>query len=712
MKDIPPANNPHSPADSAAHSLEPDLLTYQHRERELRQHVAQLEALVDNLPEAVILVSRDGRLLSYNRHAVRLLGKAPGMAPPDHWPLQYGFYLDDGETPFPGARMPLMRALQGEPAAYEEMILRPESAQAGVWVAMTAQPLDAASDGMDGAMVAFRDISYRKQVERSRQRHAARAEAIDKLSRQIAEASDDVRQILNVAIAHAAEYIGDSCVAALANETIDRVEFTAAYHPDPKLRALLRELTLTHEYDLERGIVGGVIRSGQSLLIPSISPQQLAAITLPGYSAFVKEAGIASMLIVPLKGRARVLGTLGLTRDAGRPAFTAEDQSFLEDIARHVAPAIENCRLFESLRSQIIERRTAEKALQESEARLRSIFDGSALGIKVLDLNGLLVETNPALQNILGRSAGEMQGNHFTEFIHPEDIRAGRRHFERLIAGGLGTTYLEHRLLHRDGSVVWVRGAFAGVKAAGRPGGFQFVVVMVENITESKKIAAELLEMKSRLLAGIEMERLRLAQELHDGPMQDLHSALYQIGGLREQVGPDQQPIVDQVRRALGQVIQDLRSTAKALRPPTIMDFGLEKAIRSHVEEFQEKYPRLQIKLVLASDRQLLAEDVRLALFRIYQQSMMNIIRHSEAANVVVRFMLDAEEATLEIEDDGKGFVVPDRWITLTRAGHFGLAGAAERVETLGGDFSVNSAPGKGARIFVRIPSQSWVRES
>jgi signal transduction histidine kinase len=234
---------------------------------------------------------------------------------------------------------------------------------------------------------------------------------------------------------------------------------------------------------------------------------------------------------------------------------------------------------------------------------------------------------------------------------------------------------------------------------------------MVENITESKKIAAELLEMKARLLAGIEMERLRLAQELHDGPMQDLHSTLYQIGGLRDKADPDQQAAIDRIRRSISQVIQELRSTAKELRPPTIMDFGLEKAIRSHVEEFQDKYPGLNIEMALASDRQLLAEDVRLALFRIYQQSMMNIVRHSEAQNVKVRFMLDAEEVTLEIEDDGKGFVVPSRWVSLTRQGHFGLAGSAERVETLGGEFQVFSEPGRGARIYVRIPIHRGVWE-
>jgi signal transduction histidine kinase len=228
---------------------------------------------------------------------------------------------------------------------------------------------------------------------------------------------------------------------------------------------------------------------------------------------------------------------------------------------------------------------------------------------------------------------------------------------------------------------------------------------MVENITERKRIAAELMEMKARLLTQVEMERLRLAQELHDGPMQELHSVVYQFGGVQEQLNPEQQNVLNNARDMIISVIQDLRSTAKELRPPTIMDFGLEKAIRSHVEEFKEKYPDLKIHLALTSDRQLLGEDIRLALFRIYQQALMNVVRHAEAQNVTVRFTLDADEVNLEVEDDGKGFVVPARWITLTRQGHFGLAGAAERVETLGGVLQVFSEPGKGTRLVARIPS-------
>jgi signal transduction histidine kinase len=80
------------------------------------------------------------------------------------------------------------------------------------------------------------------------------------------------------------------------------------------------------------------------------------------------------------------------------------------------------------------------------------------------------------------------------------------------------------------------------------------------------------------------------------------------------------------------------------------------------------------------------------------------VIRHAEAKNVYIRFDLDEEKAILEIQDDGKGFIVPDRWITLARKGHLGLVGAKERASAIGGQLELKSSPGEGAKITVLVP--------
>src|SRR5574341_2104359 len=202
----------------------------------------------------------------------------------------------------------------------------------------------------------------------------------------------------------------------------------------------------------------------------------------------------------------------------------------------------------------------------------------------------------------------------------------------------------------------------------------------------------------------MELERLRLAQELHDNPMQALYSAIYRIEELRTRADPELRTALENVNNDIRSVLQGLRATAKELRPPTIFNFGLENAIRSHADDFAEKHPDVKISLSLAHDRQLLPERVRLALFRVFQQSLMNVLRHSEATQIQVRFSFDAEEARLEISDNGKGFEVPSNWIEFVRQGHYGLAGAAERVNALGGAFKVESQPGNSTIVRAVIP--------
>ena len=339
-----------------------------------------------------------------------------------------------------------------------------------------------------------------------------------------------------------------------------------------------------------------------------------------------------------------------------------------------------------------------------SEERFRSIFESTTLGIKVLDLDGIILQTNPAFQTMIGYSDAELLGRHFYSFLHRGDADRSILLFNDLKASGSHDLRLEHRVLHKDGSIIWVMTTFTAVKKGGGDDDLAFIVGIIENITEQKRIESEMAELKNRLQGGIEMERLHLAQELHDGPMQELYSAIYQIESLRSRIDVHYQEMLETVRGDIQKVLNDLRATAKELRPPTLADFGLEKAIRSYVEDFQEKYPAITIKPVLDQDQQLLPENVRLALFRILQLSLANVIRHAEASQVDVRFTMDAECATLEIIDNGKGFKIPNNWMGFVRHGHFGLAGAAERIKALGGSFTVYSTPGEGTSVRAVVP--------
>jgi signal transduction histidine kinase len=224
---------------------------------------------------------------------------------------------------------------------------------------------------------------------------------------------------------------------------------------------------------------------------------------------------------------------------------------------------------------------------------------------------------------------------------------------------------------------------------------------------QQKRTEAELAEMQARLADARENERLHLAQELHDGPLQDLIGARFHLGALANRI-VDEQPAAQlaSVQNSLQMVINTLRAMCGELRPPALAPFGLEKAIRAHVKSFCEAYPYINVQLNLDSDNQSLPERVRLALFRIYQHAVANVANHAEAKKVRVEFRMDENVIQLEVEDDGKGFDVPERWLDLAREGHLGLLGAAERAESIGGQLLVRSQPGVGTALVVTVKRQ------
>jgi signal transduction histidine kinase len=216
---------------------------------------------------------------------------------------------------------------------------------------------------------------------------------------------------------------------------------------------------------------------------------------------------------------------------------------------------------------------------------------------------------------------------------------------------------------------------------------------------------AERSEIQRWLIQRREMERLHLAQQLHDGPVQDLYGLSYHLVDLGEAL-PDEARLVrlTTIRAMAQQVIRVLQTICSDLWPPTLLPFGLETAIRSHAERFQEKHPELKIRLDLMTDEQMLPALVRAVLFRIYQQLLDNVIRHAQARLVLVQFTLYTEEVVLQVQDNGRGFEVPQRWMELVRQKHLGLLRSLERAKALGGRLKIISAPGKGTIIQVIVP--------
>jgi PAS domain S-box-containing protein len=333
-----------------------------------------------------------------------------------------------------------------------------------------------------------------------------------------------------------------------------------------------------------------------------------------------------------------------------------------------------------SVFTELTEQRKAEEALQESEARFQAIFEDTAVGILIKDAQGRLIQSNPAFQRMLGYTADELAEINYIDLIHPFDRKASQQKLNDLVAGQIDHYQLNKRYICKDKQVVWASLTASPIHDA--DGQVRLIVSVIEDITANKLIEEELAEVQRRLAQGREDERRRLSQDLHDGPLQDLIGLVYRVQALQD-VQPEAPEVgeLDSIQGTLREVVNTIRSICGELRPPALAPFGLEKAIRSHAEEFQNMYPEFNISLNLYQDRQSLSEELRLMLYRVYQEALNNILRHSKAKKIWVRFLVDSDQVVLEVQDDGVGFEMPRRWVELARQGHLGIVGLIERVE-------------------------------
>lgn len=202
-------------------------------------------------------------------------------------------------------------------------------------------------------------------------------------------------------------------------------------------------------------------------------------------------------------------------------------------------------------------------------------------------------------------------------------------------------------------------------------------------------------EVRRRLTESQEAERLRLAQDLHDGPVQDLHALRMRLSLLARSPatstptpsGESLGEVVEEIQR----VIRELRGLSEDLRPPALAPFGLAAALGAFADRFRRTHPSIHIGLDLDDDGQVLPERTRLALFRIAQEAMNNAAKHGRPSRIAVSLQLDDDRVLLSISDDGRGYRVPDDLRTLGQDGHYGLLGMVERADSIGAELHIKS---------------------
>jgi PAS domain S-box-containing protein len=365
------------------------------------------------------------------------------------------------------------------------------------------------------------------------------------------------------------------------------------------------------------------------------------------------------------------------------------------------------------LMQDITERRRIEEDLNASRERLRISAAATGIGFWKLDLSTGLIDADDQFRSIF-----RLDPNHpipyilLMDKIHPEDMQAMQVDFKSLTLNPQDYEN-EIRLVWENQEVSWIYfREHTDFDPDGRPlqvHGMAMDTTERRGLEEHAREDTARIEVQRRLIEQREQERMQIARDLHDGPLQGMIASTYSLQILSDDTGDSElaNRLAD-IKDMLMDQIRELRSFAYELRPPMLSNQGLENAIRMHANNFTEKHSELKIDFWM-NDRPKnpIPERIRLVVFRIFQEALNNIARHAQASQVFIELDYKGDQLKFQISDDGIGFTPPRDWVDLSRQGHLGLVGMRERAEAVGGNIDIQSKAGQGTHLLVTIPFSS-----
>ena len=466
-----------------------------------------------------------------------------------------------------------------------------------------------------------------------------------------------------------------------------------------------------------RGILGVLIRDAKPLRLPELGADPRSVGFPPNHPP------MKTFLGVPILLRGVAYGNLYLTEKAGGEEFTDQDQELVQLLAAQAAVAIENARLYESATRWGDELRSLAEVgnalateielprlLELIVTRLRELIDARLVFIAMPQADGeMLVET------ITGDNAERYVGMKLDPTRSKSSRVLERRRSERVDSLIEDPEVDQHAARHMGART----GLFVPLVVRDRPIGVivaqdkqhtdpRFTdgdVRIAEAFAERAAIAIDLSERVAgdalrRVVEGQELERKRLARELHDETGQALTSMLLGLRSI-EEATRDQPQVRESVlalRELVVSTLHDVRRLAVELRPKALDDFGLVPALERLAETFAEQTAiEVHVQATLGDER--LGPEIETALYRIVQEALTNVVKHAQASTISVVLTKKGDRVTALIEDDGQGFDASGG-----SGDGLGLLGIRERTALLRGRVAVESSEGTGTTVVVEVP--------
>ncbi|GAB4454505.1 MAG: hypothetical protein OHK0029_09180 [Armatimonadaceae bacterium] len=414
------------------------------------------------------------------------------------------------------------------------------------------------------------------------------------------------------------------------------------------------------------------------------------------------------------------------------------------------------------LSNDVTARRQAEANLRSSEAHLSAIFARAAVGLSEISLSGYFLRVNDELCRILGRSRKELLTLGVADVTHPEDVPPSVQALGQASKeDGEGVASLDKRYRRPDGELVWANSSVTLLRD--RDGSPRSFLVVTADLSERKRAEeavqmaleavaqanealerrveertealvqrseelAQMSQMRQELLRQLvtaqEEERARIARDLHDDTGQQVAALLLGLKNLQNlpvlRDDPAAQTLIASLQKIAGEVAQKSHRIAFTLRPTALDDIGLMGALQNYIEEWQH-WTGLPVDLQSVGmeneqgEKMRLPPEIETTIYRVTQEALSNVLRHAapnhterKAGKVATRVSVLVQRTRRDvltiIEDDGAGFDVEAVRSQPAGKRRLGIFGMEERARTAGGTLTVESEPGQGTSIYLRLP--------
>jgi len=356
-------------------------------------------------------------------------------------------------------------------------------------------------------------------------------------------------------------------------------------------------------------------------------------------------------------------------------------------------------------------RSRAEKELKTTHERLLFHIENTPLGFIEWDSKMKIRSLSARAEQIFGWSMKEFLEAGMTgeDMVYEEDLFWVTSVFEELVNGNLDRNKVLNRNVKRDGTIIWCEWFNSVMKDP--DGKVNTIMSLVQDVTDRKEAEKEILKMNAQLreltshLQNIrEEERKRIAREIHDELGQQLTGIKMDLAMIRQNtVKPHaiSEESISEVMNMVDDAIKTVRKISSELRPSVIDDLGLIAAMNWQCHEFEKRY-NIPCSFTSTMNEFPFEKDLVTGIFRIYQESLTNIARHSKASEISATLTVEEKSIMLSIRDNGVGFN-PNNMEKKT----LGIIGMKERAIMLGGALNIDSEVGKGTKIIVRIPMKN-----